>query len=39
MLRGSEVSKSKDSYYSPVKNKKTLKNLQTESDEQWTIYV
>jgi len=37
MLRGSEVSK--DSYDSPVKKIKTIKNLQTESDRQWTIYV
>jgi len=39
MLKGSEVSK--DSYHSPVKNnfKKTIKNLQTESDRPWTIYV
>ena len=32
MLRGSEVSK--DSYHSPVKKIKTVKNLQTESDRQ-----
>ena len=32
---GSEVSK--DSYHSPVKKIKTIKNLQTESDRQWTI--
>ena len=37
MLRGSEVSK--DSYHSPVKKIKTIKNLQTESDRQRTIYV
>ena len=36
MLRGSEVSK--DSYHSPVKKIKTIKNLQTESDRQWTIH-
>jgi len=37
MLRGSEVLK--DSYHSPVKKIKTIKNLQTASDRQWTIYV
>jgi len=37
MLRGSEVSK--DSYHSPVKKIKTIKNLQTESHQQWTMAV
>jgi len=37
MLRGSEVTK--DSHHSPIKKIKTIKNLQTESDRQWTIYV
>jgi len=36
MLRGSEVSK--DSH-SRVKKIKTIKNLQTQSDQQWTVYV
>jgi len=37
MLRGSEVSNG--SYHSPVKKLQTIKKLQTESDQQWTIYV
>ena len=37
MPRGSEVSN--DFYHSLVKKIKTIKKLQNESDQQWTIYI